>query len=741
MYRTNPAAAADTARAPFDPAAPAIEHATPGYTARMEVEAKFSFRTARAFADWLGRDRLGPFALRHPRTQTVVDTYLDTPAFACLRAGYACRVRLHGGRVTATLKSLADLSGVAAPAVRSRDEAEVDLLVGFEQVPPQALHPARWPKSRARTLAQRFAAGEPLRRIAAIRQERHEREIRDGARLIGTLSLDRVLFDRGQPELFELEAELAPDGSEADLAAIVATLQSEPDFQPQARSKLARALEGLPGVPPLDGDEPAGKAPHGQPPADESAAAEEVAARLLAALVPEAATKPALATALRRLVRLRAGAGEPAPGDDTLFVAAAGVLRLAEGRAGHGRKALRRTIDDGTRARTLPAEAHGDGLRIAALAAAAERVSALEQKGYRLDAISSSERRTLLQLSGEPRGDAGDEGGHRNAAVLWRAAFGRRLRVRTGGRTRATAAGLRFDATLATTGRLLMAAQFERLCRFEAELQAEASAEAIHDARVAARRLRTILRLFRRAYPRRDVRAVETGLRRLDDALSGVRDLDVMQELLLERLGDGLQGDPDVLELQREWAAARQQAAAALASQLNGSPYRAWRERTAVFLAAGAASAAGEQRLYERAPALIWKQYGTVRAAARDLSGASLSELHELRKEVRRLRYLLEGLRELLGRHAGKLLTTAVGLQDALGALHDADRLHVELLRRAQRSHTTSAAGAEALNRLSELSDQIGAELPALRCAAEAAWPGLGGRGFRRRLGRAVAEL
>ncbi|HEY7294259.1 MAG TPA: CYTH domain-containing protein, partial [Dehalococcoidia bacterium] len=157
----------------------------------MEIEAKFSFRDAAAFETWLGRYRLGPFSLLHPRTIEVSDDYLDSANYACLRAGYACRLRRHAGGWTATLKSLADVAPGDASGVRRRDELEVELTTPDSADASADAHgqdvaawqqPGAWPESPARDLALRLLQGASLRHLATLRQERHERDVRDGVR-------------------------------------------------------------------------------------------------------------------------------------------------------------------------------------------------------------------------------------------------------------------------------------------------------------------------------------------------------------------------------------------------------------------------------------------------------------------------------------------------------------------------------------------------------------------------------
>jgi inorganic triphosphatase YgiF len=71
----------------------------------------------------------------------------------------------------------------------------------------------------------------------------------EGDRLVAELSLDVVEMHTGDDArtTFELEAELASDGTTDDLALMVADLRDRWRLQPQPRSKFERGLAALNG--------------------------------------------------------------------------------------------------------------------------------------------------------------------------------------------------------------------------------------------------------------------------------------------------------------------------------------------------------------------------------------------------------------------------------------------------------------------------------------------------------------
>jgi triphosphatase len=201
----------------------------------MEIEAKFVVPDEATLQRLLKMRELGGFRLEPGPTKLVSDSYRDTADRAIYRGGYACRIRREGDRRIATLKGL----GSAEGAVHQRAEHEVTLDAGDASVD--------WPASPARELALDLSQGEPLVELFSISQRRHTRMVHAGDRLVAELSLDMVEMHIGDGVKisFELEVELAPDGTPDDLARMVADLRDIRQLQPQPRSKFEQGLAAL----------------------------------------------------------------------------------------------------------------------------------------------------------------------------------------------------------------------------------------------------------------------------------------------------------------------------------------------------------------------------------------------------------------------------------------------------------------------------------------------------------------
>ena len=199
----------------------------------MEIEAKYSLPNRATWEQLLTLRSLAGFDLHEAGDEQVTDHYLDTPARAIAANGYALRLRQVAFQAewVATLKSLVRAEG----ALHRREEYEVSV--------PSAALPAAWPASPARDLALRLAGDEPLEVLFVLEQTRHRRQARQDERVAAELSFDAVAISAqpGEALIYELEIELRPAGTLAEVQALGAALAGY-GLQPQPLSKFARAL-------------------------------------------------------------------------------------------------------------------------------------------------------------------------------------------------------------------------------------------------------------------------------------------------------------------------------------------------------------------------------------------------------------------------------------------------------------------------------------------------------------------
>jgi triphosphatase len=225
----------------------------------------------------------------------------------------------------------------------------------------------------------------------------------------------------------------------------------------------------------------------------------------------------------------------------------------------------------------------------------------------------------------------------------------------------------------------VLAFHFKKLTEHETGVRAGADRDAIHDMRVASRRLRSMLHLFTPFYRKRAIKPYAKSLRQIAKQLGTVRDLDVLQIKAEQYLADRPDAAPDSLNgLLDSWQAQTKDARQTLIKLLDSNAYKRFATDFAGFVTTtgkGSASVCDEPQpilVRQVAPQLVYEHLATVRAYETVLDGASLDTLHSLRIQVKRLHYALEAFTEVMAPEAQTALDATKTLQDYLGNLQDA---------------------------------------------------------------------
>jgi CHAD domain-containing protein len=192
---------------------------------------------------------------------------------------------------------------------------------------------------------------------------------------------------------------------------------------------------------------------------------------------------------------------------------------------------------------------------------------------------------------------------------------------------------------------------------------AAGDAEALHDFRVALRRLRSCLRAHRDQV--RLPRALKRRLRALMRSTGAARD----QEALAERLGAWRTGLKPAERAAARLLIARWTPGSAERSELVSGLRRDWRALRLRVRTALAAAAPTARRRYGPVLADLVEE-GVRDLASADAAARTPAELHAVRIAAKRLRYLLE---PLATGHPAVLdaLTMLRGVQDLLGEIND----------------------------------------------------------------------
>jgi CHAD domain-containing protein len=232
--------------------------------------------------------------------------------------------------------------------------------------------------------------------------------------------------------------------------------------------------------------------------------------------------------------------------------------------------------------------------------------------------------------------------------------------------------------------RLRVRTLFEQLPRAVA-----GDAEAVHELRIAARRLRVALPvLAARSAGKRQLRC-RAALRVLTRVSGATRDLDVVSALLESELADSTAPQVAQTLLRRHMRAARRRSGTRLAQMLLDADIARLRSDLGVLLARGGAdlaTALGRCTYHMRSQRAELAMGLTALGAKLDVDA-----LHAIRRGVRRLRYLMELHSELDG-HTSEAPRLLKGLSDVLGVIHDQHVLATWLFDHSRRARARGAA-------------------------------------------------
>lgn len=241
--------------------------------------------------------------------------------------------------------------------------------------------------------------------------------------------------------------------------------------------------------------------------------------------------------------------------------------------------------------------------------------------------------------------------------------------------------GLEPTDSLAEAGRKVLSFHFARMLANEPGTREGSDVEALHDMRVATRRMRAAFRVFDSGFRPKSVNPLLTGLRATARVLGRVRDLDVLleklqqyQQLLPESEQAGLQ------LLGEAWLAKRKRARQKMVAYLDSKEYHHFKKEFLKFVTTpglGAKAISADEpiphRLRYLVPGLIYQRYEAVHAYETVLEKATPDTLHQLRITFKHLRYTVEFFAELLGEEGERVIAEVKALQDHLGELNDAE--------------------------------------------------------------------
>ena len=228
-------------------------------------------------------------------------------------------------------------------------------------------------------------------------------------------------------------------------------------------------------------------------------------------------------------------------------------------------------------------------------------------------------------------------------------------------------------ATVADVIRKSLAAATGALIEHEDAIRTRDDAESVHQARVAARRIRSDLRSYRRFLDATWAAHTRAELQWLGNYLGAVRDLDVLTARVETIAWDIPAWErPHVTPVLDRLNDERGHARAVLTAALDDPRYLALREQ----LLAGArqppvlpSADTKSRRVLVRVVDRQWKRLS--RGLKKLDATAAPDQLHDARRLVRHARYALDTASSQLGKPARKHASALASLQDTLGELQD----------------------------------------------------------------------
>jgi triphosphatase len=273
---------------------------------------------------------------------------------------------------------------------------------------------------------------------------------------------------------------------------------------------------------------------------------------------------------------------------------------------------------------------------------------------------------------------------------------------------------LRRRMTSAQAFQVIGASCLRHLMANEAIVRTTPEADAVHQMRVALRRLRAAITLFKAVVEDEQRDQVKAELKWMANLLGEARDLDVYITKVLEPAGDEHKDDQDYQQLLAGYQDRRNQAYQTVQETIASSHFVNGVLNTAAWIQAGGwvvdqskpARQRRKQPVTELAELEIGRRWKRVLKRGRNLADLDPEERHQVRIEIKKLRYAGEFFDNLFKGGGAKkrkraALKTLEALQETLGELND--------IAVGSEMHTSDAAEALHQEQLTRVDDLLAA--------------------------------
>ncbi|MBN1249843.1 MAG: CHAD domain-containing protein [Anaerolineae bacterium] len=230
------------------------------------------------------------------------------------------------------------------------------------------------------------------------------------------------------------------------------------------------------------------------------------------------------------------------------------------------------------------------------------------------------------------------------------------------------------DDTIGEATRKLLRPLFLRMQLHEQGTYMGEDLEELHDLRVMTRRMRTAFRMAEPYLIRNEVKRIRRGLRKTARLLGAVRDMDVFRQKTEDVAAKAGIAMADLGFLTEVWDVEYARRRNEMLRYLTSRPYGRFKQDLWAKLSTRLPELQPPSPVRDVVHHIISDQLATLLAQGEvvERPNAPLSAYHQLRIDVKHLRYTLTFFQDLLGPETGPALAVLETLQDYFGDLQDA---------------------------------------------------------------------
>jgi triphosphatase len=248
---------------------------------------------------------------------------------------------------------------------------------------------------------------------------------------------------------------------------------------------------------------------------------------------------------------------------------------------------------------------------------------------------------------------------------------------------RAALPALTADMTVAAACHVVMRSCFQHLLDNRPAVQKSEDPEGVHQARVALRRMRAAIAIFRAVMPNDELKQLGEEARWLAGEMGPVRDLDVFLGEVFAPVAQRLAEEGGVSAYRMTAKAMQAEERARARRALRSRRFHHWRNGLQGWLAADIAPALATavpsdmtgilyQPIGDFAAGILDKRDRQARRRGRHLARLAVEERHDLRLILKKLRYAAEFFASAFPhKETARYIKRLARLQDALGYLND----------------------------------------------------------------------